>query len=342
MKHSFLFKRGKYYQLQYFDLLSGKIKRISTGENKKSDALKFVSNFQKSKENQQQINYISLSDFIKRYKEYLSANFSKKYLATVTIHLRRFSEHIGEKPISDIRMNDVELFLTKIAEESKVKSKKYYVSINSLFNKAVQWDYIAINPASKIIPPRIPQNNPLFIYETQLQQILDKESNQDLKDIYLVLFHTGMRLGELINLKWNQVSFNEKIIRLINSSDFTTKGKRERTIPINDNLVKIFTERYPKIIDINKPNYVFNKNGLKYSGDYISKSFKKIIISIENIDHDIHLHSLRHSFATHLVRKGISLILIKELLGHREFKTTMIYSHVTTENLREAVKTLEG
>lgn len=342
MKHSFLFKRGKYYSLEYFDERESRIRRISTGESKKSEALQFVSKFQESRDKQEQPNYISLSDFIQRYKDYLSANFSKKYLATVSIHLRRFSEKIGDKPIGDIRMNEVELFLTGIAGESKVKSKKYYVSLNSLFNKAVQWDYISINPVSKIIPPKIPKNNPLFMDETELHQIIAKETNQDLKDIYLVLFHTGMRLGELINLKWNQVSFTEKIIRLTNSEDFTTKGKKERTIPINDNLVKIFTERYPKVIDINQLNYVFNKNGFKYSGDYISKSFKKSVNSCENINHDIHLHSLRHSFATYLVKKGVSLFIIKELLGHQDYKTTLIYSHLTTDNLRDAVKVLEG
>jgi len=343
MKRSFLFKRGKYYHLQYFDEIEGRKKRISTGESRKSEALLFVSRFQESRQIQQPFNYISLLDFIQRYKDYLSANFSKKYLATVSIHLRRFSENIGDKPLSDIRMNEVELFLTGIAGESKVKSKKYYVSLNSLFNKAVQWDYITINPASKIKPPKIPKNNPIFITEDELNQIISKEPNQELKDIYLVLFHTGMRLGELINLKWNQVSISEKIIRLINSEDFTTKGKRERTIPINDNLVKVFFERYPKLININQLNYVFNKHGIKYSGDYISKSFKKIVNSCENINHSTHLHSLRHGFATHLVKKGISLAIIKDLLGHVDYKTTLIYSsHLTTDNLREAVKVLEG
>jgi integrase/recombinase XerD len=342
MKHSFLFKRGKYYQLQYFDEIEGKKKRISTGESKKSEALLFVSRFQESKEKQKPLNYISLAEFSQRYKDYLSANFSKKYLSNVSNHLKRFSENMGNKALIDIRMNDVELFLTGIAGESKVKSKKYYVSLNSMFNKAVQWDYISINPAAKIIPPRIPKNNPLFIDEAELQQIIEKESNPNLKDIYLVLFHTGMRLGELLNLKWNQVSFTDKIIKLTNSEDFTTKGKKERTIPINDNLIKIFTNRYPKVIDIHQLNYVFNKKGFKYSGDYISKSFKRIVNNSENINHDIHLHSLRHSFATFLVKKGVSLFIVKELLGHQDYKTTLIYSHLTTDNLRDAVKVLEG
>jgi integrase/recombinase XerD len=342
MKKSFLFKRGKYYQLQYFDEIEGKKKRISTGESKKSEALRFVSEFQESREKQQQFNYILLSELIQKYKDHLSANFSKKYLATVTIHLRRFLERIGDIDIRDLRMNDIELFLSGIAGESKVKSKKYYVSLNSLFNKAVQWEYLSTNPAAKIIPPKIPKNNPLFIDEAELQQIISKESNQDLKHIYLVLFHTGMRLGELVNLKWNQVSFNEKLIRLTNTGDFTTKGKKERIIPINENLIKVFTEIYPKVIDINQLNYVFNKNGMKYSGDYISKSFKKIILGCKNIDHSIHLHSLRHSFATYLVKKGVSLYVIKELLGHQEYKTTQIYSHLTVDSLRDAVKVLNG
>jgi len=90
MKHSFLFKRDKYYYLEYFDERENRIRRISTGESKKSEALQFVSRFQESREKQKPFNYISLSDFIQRYKDYLAANFSKKYLATVSIHLRGF------------------------------------------------------------------------------------------------------------------------------------------------------------------------------------------------------------------------------------------------------------
>ena len=149
-----------------------------------------------------------------------------------------------------------------------------------------------------------------------------------------------MRLSEIINLKWNQISFQDKIIRVLNTNDFTTKGKKERIIPINEKLYQVLSGLVPKIINLN--NYVFRNNGFKYNEFYISKSFKKAVRTTNSINPQIHYYSLWHSFASNLVKNGVPIKTIKELLGHADISTSLIYSHLTVDTLREAVRVLEG
>jgi site-specific recombinase XerD len=91
---------------------------------------------------------------------------------------------------------------------------------------------------------------------------------------------------------------------------------------MNEKLFKVISERIPKIIDINNSNYIFTMDGRKFIGDYISKCFKKVVRRLIHLDQRIHLHSLRHSFASHLAKNSVSLYVIKELLGHRDYRTT--------------------
>ena len=118
-------------------------------------------------------------------------------------------------------------------------------------------------------------------------------------------FNGERRLSEIVNLKWNQVSLKEKIIRVLNTKDFTTKGKIERVIPCNEKVLSILSSRLPKVVDIHNDNYIFLKNGIKFKPDYISKHFKKATreaVKEIGINPKFHWHDLRHSFASNLVK----------------------------------------
>jgi len=129
-----------------------------------------------------------------------------------------------------------------------------------------------------------------------------------------------MRLGEIINLKWKNVNLATKIITVCDE-EFITKG-REKIIPVGN-------------------SYVFCKNnGEKFTGDYISQMFKRAC-KAAGMDSRIHFHTLRHSFASNLAQKGVSLYTIKELLGHSSISTTEIYSHLNIEALQKAIKTFD-
>jgi site-specific recombinase XerD len=151
-----------------------------------------------------------------------------------------------------------------------------------------------------------------------------------------------MRLDEIVNLKWKNIDLENRVIT-VGDDNFTTKGRNQRFIPINEALTSILSqrERKRKIFTINHTDdnrdFVFCKvNGEKFTGNYFSRKFKKACIAA-GLDSAIHFHSLRHSFASNLVQKGVPLYTIKELLGHSSISTTEIYSHLNMETLREAI-----
>jgi len=149
-----------------------------------------------------------------------------------------------------------------------------------------------------------------------------------------------MRAGELVNLKWSWIDLEEGIITVRNTETFRTKSGNERIIPINDTLKIVLNKRFPKIIDISKDEYVFTKiKGIRLNVDFVSKNFKKISRKL-NLNEDYHLHTIRHTFASNLVQRGVDLYTVKELLGHSDLKTTQIYSHLKRSNLIEAVTKL--
>jgi integrase/recombinase XerD len=149
-----------------------------------------------------------------------------------------------------------------------------------------------------------------------------------------------MRLGELVNMKWTWIDLNENQILLQCSDSFTTKSKSCRVIPFNSHLGNIFINRWPKVLSIKNDDFVFYRlNGIRLNENYVSKKFKEYV-RLAGLNDKIHFHTLRHSFASLLVQRGVSLYVVKELLGHEALSTTQIYSHLQQQNLRDAVNLL--
>ena len=200
----------------------------------------------------------------------------------------------------------------------------------------IDWSIFSI--ANKIKAPKVPKSFPVFISESELIMILNNTQMQLMKDIFTTAFYTGMRLGELVNMKWNWIDFTENIITIKNSSEFNSKNKRERIIPIHQKVQTILQTRFQlgKLTNA----LVFNRyKSIKLNEDFVSKQFKKAVRAAK-LNDKIHFHTLRHSFASALVQRGISLYAVKELLGHGNIKTTQIYSHLQKDNLLDAVNLL--
>jgi integrase/recombinase XerD len=126
-----------------------------------------------------------------------------------------------------------------------------------------------------------------------------------------------------------------KLIQVKNKDGgFTTKSKRERTIPVSKPLKKIL-----KNVKSNG-RYVFSKNGERFNPTYASRAFKKCVRTLD-LNDKIHFHTLRHSFASNLAQRGVNLYVIQKLLGHSKITTTQIYSHLRTEDLVKAINELK-
>ena len=313
--------QSPYYQIIYF--VNGKRTKKSTKTSLKKEAEKYLLNFQiqfNPNQNIQKINNINLSELQKEYLEYISSTRSKSYIRSVKLSFKQFQNFSNDIPLIRIDAKLIDKFVTSVFSNSKHAAALYYRTLKAAFSKAVDWNYLEINPFKKVKLPKIPKHNPLFITIDEFQKIISETKEDYLKNIFYTAFYTGMRLGEILNMKWSWINLNEKYITVKCTEEFLTKSKKERIIPINNVLLQILLNQYPKIIDINNDDYVFNRlKGIKLNEDFISKQFKKSVRAAE-LNDKIHFHTLRHSFASNLVQKGVSLYVVKELLGHEDLK----------------------
>lgn len=328
------------YQLVYFR--NGKRTTVSTGTANKQEAEKFLASFnpEVKKETPTKKVSIKLSSFIAEYKSFVKNTYSEKYLTkAVTPSFNRLQAFLPDSPLEYITSKNIDQFISSVYAKSKFAALLYHRTLKAALNKAVIWNYIQENSFNKIKSPKVIKSFPVYISEAELILILIKTEDQLLKDIFTTAYYTGMRLNELLSMKWNWIDLTQEVITIKNSDDFNTKNKKERVIPIHPKVKKIF-QLYFQINGNTKNSFVFfRKSGIKLNGEFISKQFKKAVRSAE-LNDDIHFHSLRHSFASALVQRNVSLYAVKELLGHENIKTTQIYSHLQQESLNKAVNLL--
>lgn len=333
-------KKSPNFQLIFFR--DGKRTSVSTGTSSKKEAEIFLNSFNRQPKGEPTAEKVSikLSSFASEYKNYVSNTHSEKYLTKAVIpsfvSLQKF---LPDMPLENISSRNIDQFISSVASNAKFAAALYHRTLKAAFNKAVVWNYLDENPFNKIKSPKVPKSFPVFISEAELILILNKTDVQLFKHIFTVAFYTGMRLGELLNMKWNWIDFSQDVITVRNSDEFKTKNKHERIIPIHPK-VKSILKSCSLIGETQQNDFVFNRfEGIKLNESYISKRFKKAVRSA-NLNDDIHFHSLRHSFASALVQRNVSLYAVKELLGHENIKTTQIYSHLQKENLSKAVNLL--
>lgn len=332
--------RSKYYQLIYF--VNGKRTTVSTKSTTYRDALKFMYNFQNNNTQCTKTiqSSVSLLKFLNEYIEYVTSTKSKSYIRSINLSFKMLIDFADNIPLTRINTQIMDKFITKTAARTRNGALLYYRTLKAAFSKAVLWNYIPDNPLKKIKAPKTSKSFPVFISESELQLILSNTKEEYLKSLFYTAFYTGMRLGELVNMKWSWIDLNNNQITVKCSDSFISKSKKERIIPINQCLkIKLVGYRLRKY-DMNEDEYVFYRiKGIKLNENYVSKKFK-FYSRMTRLNEKIHFHSLRHSFASLLVQKGVSLYIIKELLGHEELSTTQIYSHLQFQNLREAVNLL--
>jgi len=334
--------KSPYYQLIYFR--DGKRTTVSTGTADKFKAEVFKATFKPDQKTKQvlipkQVSPL-LSNFIKEYKTYVTNTYSEKYLKkAVTPAFNQLTEYISDVSLELISTKNLDDFISSVYSKSKFAASLYHRTLKAAFNKAVIWNYIQENPFNKIKTPKVTKSFPVYLSEAELIHIINKTDDQLLKNIFTTAFFTGMRLNEILNMKWNWIDFSQDIITVKNSDDFKTKSKRERIIPIHQKVKSIFLNYFPLGNQPKNDLIFYRKKNVKLNGEFISKQFKVALRAAE-LNDDIHFHNLRHSFASNLVQRGVNLYVVKELLGHENIKTTQVYSHLTQSSLSNAVSLL--
>ena len=332
-------KNGTYY-IQYFDPASKKYRRKSIGTKSKREAMAFFKQFDPIPE--QPANLIKLSEFRDEYIKYAATNKTKKYVKAIKLSFRQLMNYSKDVSLQNLTPRLLDQFIAERFSTAPWSALMYYRTLKAAFSKAVVWGYIEENPLKKIKPPKQKKSIPVFITKSDFKKIIQNTSSKLLQDIFITAFYSGMRLGEILNLIWDCIDFNRRVIIIKNINGFVTKSKKERVIPMNDRLRELFLNRYQNSKMVSKNDYIFYRViGVKLNEDFVSKQFKKAVRSA-GLSDEIHFHTLRHSFASNLIQKGASIYVVKELLGHESISTTQIYSHLQSENLSQAVSLLDN
>lgn len=205
--------------------------------------------------------------------------------------------------------------------------------MKAVLNTAVRWKLIQSNPMNEIKFVKEPERFPPFFSQSSLQQLLLTIKEKWLKEVITFAILTGLRRGELLNLKWDDVDFARNLIIVRSSPTFKTKGGKIRRVPLNATAVCLLEERLRK----DPSCYCFTLNGKQVSRTWLTHKFEKAIYDARSGDDRLHFHSLRHTFASWLVQDGASLYEVQKLLGHSSGRITEMYSHLQPETLHRTV-----
>lgn len=160
--------------------------------------------------------------------------------------------------------------------------------------------------------------------------------DQDFKDLVKCALLTGMRQGEILTLRWDAIDFERKVVTVRNTVLFITKNKRQRLVPMRQLLWALLLKRRQN----RGGDYVFSRDGKVLPADYVTKRFK-FYIRKAGLDDHLHFHSLRHTFASWLVREGAPIYEVQRLLGHSSTKVTEMYAHLRPQQLQQTVNRIQ-
>ena len=206
----------------------------------------------------------------------------------------------------------------------------------SLIRSALKFYYSEVlgKNLSLIKTPKCEKKLPTVLSKKEIKDLLDKTENIKHRLLIELLYSTGLRLSECINLKYGDLDLDENIgwVRM-------GKGSKDRIFIIS-NILKRDLIAYKEEYGFSDNGFIFAVNGRKMSPRWIQHAIK---MSAERagIDKDVHVHTLRHSFATHLLENGVDIRKIQKLLGHSNLQTTQIYTQVSSEEIKKIKSPLD-
>lgn len=275
-------------------------------------------------------------EIIKTFNNYiLTKNYSKNTRISYINDLYYFYIFV-HKDLIKVKEDDIRDYLEYLnlnkekpsSVRRKISTLKTFYKFLYLNNYIDKKDY----PLVKIVYPKQEKRLPKFVYYNDLLEIL----NESLKDsdgirdrlIIEMLYATGVRVSELVNIKYNDIDFNNRRIRVCG------KGNKERIVYYGEYAEEIL-KKYIDTHKKNNENYLFtNSKG----GNLTDRGVRYIIDKIMNkLSIKVHVtpHVIRHTFATDMLNNGCDIRIVQELLGHSSLKTTEIYTHVTNERLKQ-------
>ncbi|MCK9604525.1 MAG: tyrosine recombinase XerC [Candidatus Omnitrophica bacterium] len=279
-----------------------------------------------------------MARYIEKFTRYLEIekNYSPHTILNYKLDLEGFGKFLGETELEKIDYLILRKYLA-ILKEKNLGARtvgRRLSTLRSFFKFLAREGLLKTNPILSLSSPKQEKHLPQFLTEEEVTKLIDsafeqdKKSESGLRDIAILetFYSTGIRISELTGLDAGDLDFIGGIIKVMG------KGKKERIVPIGDraiNAIRAYLEMKKK-----ESNALFlNKSGKRISTRGVRNIVGKYLKKAQ-LKNGVSPHTLRHSFATHLLNRGADLRSVQELLGHANLSTTQIYTHLTTERLK--------
>lgn len=253
------------------------------------------------------------------------------------------SHHIND--VEDILPQDIQTFLSALEEGKDGETKHQRNSVNHMLTSIHMFHRFLCVHNPNLIDPSLPlrggkkqKHLPLYFNENDILKLLESFTNEPIEILYRaileLMYGCGLRVSEVCELQKSQVFLEQGYLRVIG------KGDKERMVPMHDTCIHILRTYQTEIRPLwNKKNihrFFINQRGNALTRQYIHTFLKKRL-HILGLDERLSAHSLRHSFASHLLDGGADLRVVQELLGHSDITTTQIYTHIQNKRLQEVI-----
>jgi integrase/recombinase XerD len=278
-----------------------------------------------------------INDYLDRLK---NKNFSIHTLRCYGMDLRQAEVSIG-KPLVNASHEELEAYIGGLSRKGMKGTtvRRKQASLRGFYNHCLRARVINVDPTGNFEPPKVEDRLPIYLNASQVQTLLDilkEDSPADKREAAIVkcLYYTGMRAGELVGLNIEDLFMEDRELRVFG------KGRRERMLPISEALLEGL-RKWIEVHPVGKgPLFVsLHNHHRRLSYDSVYKIVKSVISRAGLGNRKFSCHKLRHTFATRLINRKVSIDKIQKLLGHRRIDTTTIYAHTELgSDLRSALE----
>ena len=333
---SLFIKRG-YYCVQFVDS-NGRRRQRSLGTKSKVEAIRLVADLQSIVRDKLKPRLFSA--FSSEFIASSSALLSKGTIAIYQQSFNAFFRLVGDcllTKLSPWHWDDYKSKRLTIERCSPVTVNMELRSLKAALSTAVRWQYMDRNPFAGQKQAAVEERPPVFFTHEDFQKLLGVVDGW-LKDFFVIAVCTGMRLGEIRQLRWSSIDFTQRLVTIASNSNFKTKTGKMRSVPLNDFVMSVLLNRKNKA---GEGDYVFIniRTGIPFSRSGITHAVKKAIISAK-LPSNLHTHSTRHTCASWLIQAGTPIYTVQRILGHSDVKTTAVYAHLQPQHLRSELDKL--
>ena len=284
------------------------------------------------------INYIiSMDKVLEKYYEYLKyeLNYSDNTISDYKLHILKYKEYLDKNHLNylSIKKDDV-IDMLKYLDTLKLTNRtisNILSALRNFYNYLLDEKYIKTNIFKVVSNPKLDKKLPNFLSIEDLHKIIESisiDTPLDLRNRLIIemLYATGVRVSELVNIKISDINFNEQSIRIMG------KGRKERIVFYGE-YAKDILDKYLDIRNNSNEYLIQNNKGNKITSRGIEKIIDKVVEKA-CINNNVSPHTFRHTFATHLLNSGCEIKSVQELLGHSSLNTTEVYTHITSDYLK--------